>query len=44
MPQLLVVQGETQGLYQMQAAACVGAETNDVARVGGNLRLVEDHL
>ncbi len=40
----LVLHGKTQGFNEVQLGACVGGQANDIARVGRNLRLVEDNL
>lgn len=42
--QTLVVEFETQRLDQMQAAASVGAEPDNVAGIRRNLRLEKDHM
>ena len=43
-PHLLVLHRETQGFNQVEFRACVGGQTNDIARVGRDFRLVEDNL
>ena len=42
--QLLVFQRETQGLDEVQPATGIGAQSDDIAGVGGNFRLVEDYV
>ena len=42
--QPLVVDIESQGVNQMQGAAGIGAQAYDIAGVGRNLRLIQDHI
>ena len=42
--QLLVVQRKSKGFDQMQSRARVGAEANDVARIGRNFRLKQYNI
>ena len=42
--QLLVVQAKTQRLDQMQRAAGIGRQTDDVAGIGRNFRLVQQDI
>jgi len=42
--QLFVFQGESERLDQMQPAAGVGAEADDIAGVGRDFRLVQDNI
>ncbi len=42
--QALVVQFEPQGLDQVQLAATIGAEPDNVARIGWNFRLKQDDV
>jgi hypothetical protein len=41
---VLVFHRKAQGLNQMQGAACVGCQANDVARVGRNFGMDEDDV
>lgn len=42
--QLFIIQTETKWLNQVQLEPCIGAQANDVAGVGGDLRLVENNM
>ena len=42
--QLFVIEIEPKGFDQMQAKAGIGAEANNIAGVGWNLRLVENNI
>lgn len=42
--QLCVLQGEAQGMHEMQPRAGVGAQPNDIAAVGRNFRLEKHYI
>lgn len=42
--QLLIVHRESKRFYEMKPGACIGAETDDIAGVWGDLRLIEDDV
>lgn len=42
--QLLIIQVKAQGLYQMKMEPCIGTETDNIARIRRNFRLVEHYV
>jgi hypothetical protein len=42
--QFFIIQIKTQGLYQMESKAGIGAEANNIARIGGDFGLIEHYV